>query len=468
MRTLQKVTPTPEQLTLLADVRQGFRVIRGAAGSGKTTVALLRLRQLCQSRTTQRRRSGSEEPVRVLVLTFNRTLRGYIQEFANDLDAIGEVEVTVDTFSHWAHELVGKPRVIPDEGRAYISSLLTNLGVASANLDYFFDEIKYIQGRFPLDERSRYLEATRVGRGRTPQVSQSLRARLLTEVVGPYEEYKQRRALVDWNDVALAAVETTDSEYDVVIVDETQDFSSNQMRAIMAHLAPNHVTTFVIDAAQRIYPQGFQWSEIGINVRPEMVYTLRHNYRNTKQIARLAASLLVGLPTDMDGVAPDEASCIRTGPLPKIVVGKYSAQFSHMMKQISSAIAAGETVAILHPKGGGWFSHTESVLRANDVKYCSISRAYEWPDGPELVALSTIHSAKGLEFDHVLMPGLSGEVTPHGDDEGDGTLDALRRLVAMGIGRAKKTVTMGYKKGEMSSVFDWIDPDTCEMVEALE
>ncbi len=468
MRALQTVDLTPEQLPLLADVGQGIRVIRGAAGSGKTTVALLRLRQLCQSRITRRMRLASAEPVRVLVLTFNRTLRGYIQELANDVDAIDEVAVTVDTFGHWAHNLVGEPRVIPDEGRKYIASLLTDLGVTSANLDYFVDEIKYIQGRFPPNERNRYLETTRIGRGRTPQVSQPLRERLLEEVVSRYEEYKRKQALLDWNDVALAAAETADGVYDVVIVDETQDLSSNQMRAILAHLDPNHVTTFVIDAAQRIYPQGFQWSELGVSVRPEMVYTLHTNYRNTKQIARLAASLLVGLPADADGVAPDETSCERTGPLPKVIVGKYGAQLSHMLEQIDDAIVAGETVAILHAKGGGWFSSTEAALRARGIEYCSISRAYEWPAGPELVALSTIHSAKGLEFDHVFMPGLSDEVTPHGEGEGDGTLDALRRLVAMGVGRARKTVTMGYKKGEMSSVFEWIDPSTYEMREVPE
>ena len=50
------------------------------------------------------------------------------------------------------------------------------------------------------------------------------------------------------------------------------------------------------------------------------------------------------------------------------------------------------------------------------------------------MALSTVHSAKGLEFDHVLMPGLSDEVTPHGNEDGDGTLDSLRRLIAMELG----------------------------------
>ena len=63
------------------------------------------------------------------------------------------------------------------------------------------------------------------------------------------------------------------------------------------------------------------------------------------------------------------------------------------------------------------------------------------------------------------MPGLSDEVTPHGDEEGDGTLDSIRRLIAMGIGRARRTVMLGYKKGERSSVFDFIQPSAYEEVQ---
>ena len=95
-------------------------------------------------------------------------------------------------------------------------------------------------------------------------------------------------------------------------------------------------------------------------------------------------------------------------------------------------------VAILHPRGGGWFSYAVRVLRQRGIQFCDLTRNSEWPTGPELLAFSTVHSAKGLEFDHVLMPGLSDEVTPHGEEDGDGTLDTLRRLIAMGRGTWEK------------------------------
>ena len=225
------------------------------------------------------------------------------------------------------------------------------------------------------------------------------------------------------------------------------------------------MTTFIIDAMQRIYPQGFLWRELGIAMRPEMVFTLARNHRNTAEIVRLASSLIRDLPLEDDGMLPDEDTCEESGKRPGVVTGKYSAQIGYMLNCVQPRLASGETVAILQPRGGGWFNCARQMLRHQNIRYCELTRNTEWPTGPELLALSTIHSAKGLEFDHVLMPGLSDEVTPHGNEDGDGTLDSLRRLIAMGVGRAKKTAMLGYKPGERSAVFDLIDCDTYDLVE---
>ena len=467
MHTLQNITPTAEQLPILADAGAGFRLIRGAAGSGKTTTALMRLRQLCRSRIARKARIGSEEPVRVLVLTFNRTLRGYINQLVSEqVTALADIELTVETFAGWALNIVG-PKPILDYEAEYrgIREFLLRAEIPVASLDYFVGEVEYILGRFTPDQRAEYIGTQRSGRGSAPAVNRQLRARILADVIEPYETWKFNNGKFDWNDLALELSAAPNRGYDVVVVDETQDLSANQMRAVIAHLNEDHVTTFIIDAAQRIYPQSFQWRELGIEMRPQMVFNLASNYRNTVEIARFASSLVQGLPPDEDGVLPDALACQQAGPRPTVVSGKYSQQLDYMLDMIQPFLSRGETVAILQPRGGGWFAHAKKTLQQRGISYCDLTRSRDWPTGPELVALSTIHSAKGLEFDHVLLPGLNQEVTPHGDEEGDGTLHSLRRLLAMGIGRARHTVSVGYKPGEESTLIELLDPITYQLVE---
>ena len=334
----------------------------------------------------------------------------------------------------------------------------------AANLPYFVDEVEYIAGRFERQNRAAYVGMERTGRGRSPPVPRAMREKLLSGVVAPYEEWKTQNGQSDWNDVALAAISAPGQRYDVVVVDEAQDLSANQVRAIRSHLADDHVTTFIIDAVQRIYPRGFTWREAGIDMRPNSVFHLRSNHRNTAQIARLAQSLVHGLPQEEDGVIPDAAACNRQGAMPVMLAGTYSRQLHHMLTHVAPALAQGETVAILHPRGGRWFTYARQELDRRGIAYCELTAQREWPSGPEQLALSTIHSAKGLEFDHVLMPGLNSEVTTRGGDE-DGELESLRRLVAMGVGRARQSVALGYKPEDRSKVVDMIHPETYELHE---
>lgn len=467
MRILRSVIPTSEQLPILSDSGPGFRLIRGAAGSGKTTTALLRLKQLCRSRLARRQRLGATEPVRVLVLTYNRTLEGYIAELARSQVAHGPgLVLEVSTFSRWARSLVGTVDILDrdDVDRLLRRSLLGITGNPRL-IDFYVDEVEYALSRFQPGELDGYLSVRREGRGTSPRVERPLRQRLVTEVIRPYQETKSARGVLDWNDLAVAAIAAEAPPYDVVIVDEAQDFSANQLRAVLAHLAPEHATTFVLDATQRIYPRFFTWAEVGVTLRPKDIFPLRSNHRNTAEIAAFARPLVDGLPVEDDGTLPDFKTCIEGGPLPKVVAGRYSDQLDYMLREVVAKVdLTNESVAILQPRGGSWFKFARSSLRAAGIPFCELTRVSEWPTGPEAVALSTIHSAKGLEFDHVLLPGLNQQVTPHGEGEGDASLDRLRRLLAMAVGRARRSVMVGYKPGEESTLIGLLDPATYEVV----
>lgn len=104
-------------------------------------------------------------------------------------------------------------------------------------------------------------------------------------------------------------------------------------------------------------------------------------------------------------------------------------------------------------------------LDAEGIEWTSLTREAEWPAGPEQIGLSTMHSAKGLEFDHVILLGYNAEVVPHGEEEGDALLEAHRRLLAMAIGRARRSVVLGYKPADASALIECLDPDTFDRVD---
>lgn len=468
MRILAEVPPTPEQLKILANTTPGFTLIRGAAGSGKTTTALLRLRHLCNYWTQRRARLGLTDPVRVLVLTYNRTLEGYIAELARQ-QVVGHtgLHLEVSTFGKWARGVLGAPPILGyDHTEAALKRLLRPV---VTDLRYFSNEVEYVVGRFEAHRLDDYIDIKRVGRGSTPRVETPLRKRLLDEVIRPYNAQKLADGDRDWNDVALQVATMPTAgipKWDIVVIDEAQDFSANQVRAVLAHLADPATVTFIIDAAQRIYPRHFTWKEAGIEIWANR-HSLQSNYRNTRQIAAFARPLVDGLPMEDDGSLPDFTSCSKNGPLPLVVEGSFSGQIDVILDRLATTVDfASESVAFLHPLGGHWFDYLRDRLRAAGIPFVDLSRASVWPTGPEAVGLCTFASAKGLEFDHVCMPGMNQQVTPHGDETGDGQLENLRRLVAMGVGRARKSVSLGYKAQDPSTVIGLLDPATYEKVVA--
>jgi superfamily I DNA/RNA helicase len=460
MRILPHVLPTAEQLKILTIDKPGFILIRGAAGSGKTTTALLRLTQLCSSWVSRRDRLGLVEPVRVLVLTYNRTLEGYIGELARQ-QVVGHtgLQLEVRTFGKWARGLLGEDVAILD-GDAAAGLLRPFVAPLAPSTDFLIEEVGYLLGRFAPGDLGSYLTARRDGRGTTPRVEHQLKRRLLDGVVAPYTEAKARRGVMDWNDIAVAAGQVNDvPPWDVIVVDETQDFSANQLRTVLAHRADPFSMTFVMDAVQRIYPRSFAWKEVAIDLTNKS-HTLRRNYRNTRQIAAFARPLVEGLPQEDDGALPDFNAAAEDGPLPLVIAGKYRAQMDYIIPHLLNTVDfSSESVAFLQMKGS-WFSYLRARLRAAGLPWTELTRKSTWPTGPEAIALCTLHSAKGLEFDHVILPGLNAEVTPHGVEEGDVQLDALRRLIAMGVGRARKSLIVGYKPNDPSTVLSFLKPGT--------
>ena len=467
MKKLPPIRPTPEQLPLISDNSLGIEVIRGAAGSGKTSTAILRLRSLAYMLEERREREGTPGPVQILLLTFNRTLSGYVRALVEEqVSAFRNTIVTVDTFGHWAIGHLGGRNIVRDNAREHkIAQLAAPLAPPSPS--YLVKEVEYLLGRFRPDALLQYLTAERTGRGAEPRVDRALRRSILDEVVAPYRRWLSEQNQCDWNDVAVEMAEAVSPfAYDVVIIDESQDFSANQLRAVRRHIAQEHAVTFIIDTVQRIYARGFTWAESGFDMRGARYHALRANHRNTAEIAAFAAGLLEGLAVEPDGTLPNLTAARRHGPRPIVIRGKYDPQAAWSVDFIRKKVdLTTESVAFLKPQGGRYFQQIQTHLNRAQLPFIDITRDREWPEGDENVALSTFHSAKGLEFDHVFILGLNHENTAHGEVSVDDQLSVLRRLLAVAVARARKTVVIGYKPGEESRLVQLFIPGTFESID---
>ena len=102
--------------------------------------------------------------------------------------------------------------------------------------------------------------------------------------------------------------------------------------------------------------------------------------------------------------------------------------------------------------GSGEHSETKSVLEVAQSISIIISLA-ERGDEQDVVTLSTLHAAKGLEWQHVVLAGINEGVLPFRSGDDDMTpemtqerLEEERRLMYVGITRARRTLAVSTLK----------------------
>jgi ATP-dependent DNA helicase Rep len=95
-------------------------------------------------------------------------------------------------------------------------------------------------------------------------------------------------------------------------------------------------------------------------------------------------------------------------------------------------------------EGGTFESEKQSVLQVAQTISVIISLA-ERGDDQDVVTLSTLHAAKGLEWPHVVLAGVNEGLLPFRSGEEDMTPERLeeeRRLMYVGITRARSTLVV--------------------------
>lgn len=187
MRKLQNVIPTPEQLKLITQLRPGVRVIRGAAGSGKTTTSLLMLKTALGVLLDVFRENSNSPVINVKVFTFNKTLAAYVSELVtSETKAIrytpGEINLDVCTVSKYLYSQKPNGKNILDNKQC--EKIIINLGKGiQLTSKFLVDEVEYLLGRLSPENYEDYIEIDRTGRGTQPRVDKNLRRKILDEVI---------------------------------------------------------------------------------------------------------------------------------------------------------------------------------------------------------------------------------------------------------------------------------------------
>ena len=439
--------PVGRQREVLYLPAKGHTVVLGTAGSGKTTLAILRSLYLADPST--------DHCGRTLLVTFNRCLVTYMKHLAGEIQRL----IVVENYHRFARgylssrgKLPANSICNPQERLSFIRASLREaqadgLGspILSRPAEFFDEEFQWIQGH-GITNAPDYVAAERIGRT-AARVTRAERP-VLFDLYTRYVHQRQRGGKsYDWTDLASAVInelQVDDGErrYRHVVIDEGQDFSPEMLRSLASAIPRGGSLTFFGDIAQQIYGHRMSWRGAGLAAL--RIWQFKENYRNTKQISQLALALaaMPGFPDDPDLVEP--TAPVADGPLPALA--RLSGESEEKKLVVARAVELARTgsVAILFRTR----EQDRVVARHFPIRATRLHRDLnQWPSGPGLF-YGTYHAAKGLEFDTVFLPFLSDQRWPHRPDLqhlGDQEAEARdSRLLYVGITRARSTLVLTY------------------------
>jgi superfamily I DNA/RNA helicase len=396
----------PEQQQYVDREVAGPMLLKGCAGSGKTTVAVYRALRL------------AEEGKRVVFLTYSSALaevaRSLLVELAGDPLS---PELEVHTVTQWASKFIaGRGRrwtIVSEEQQK--EAMQKAVGAARVVVQhpvledtaFLLEEVRTVIKAGGLSE-DEYLRARRYGRGKALQEGAR---RAVWTVYEMYQTELTARHLADWEDIPLMALAELEKvplgqSFDQVVVDEAQDLTGAEIR-LASRLG---AAVFLVgDVAQSIYTRGYTWRDAGLALQGRS-FSLRRNFRNTRQVAEAAAGLIrhnVELVASEDWVDPELTR--RVGPKPFVL------QVEHRDQEIAAICER-----ILDLAGGNEFrigdfavlcrfndqcERVQQYLTGHHVPALIRDRNSPFDILEQKVKVLTIHSAKGLEFPVVFVLG---------------------------------------------------------------
>lgn len=442
-----------EQRRVLFLPPDGPILIKGVAGSGKTTVSLFRAQYLIKTY------NNLFNTANVCIFTFNKTLVKYITwlQKASLCEDLGIPSTLipvpqVTTFHSWVYKFlldknIKLEAIDSKEKRDLISAIknrekFTNM---KGNTDFLVEEFSWIKGKC-IKKKQEYLEIARNGRG--AKLSKKDRE-TVWEMLLEYQNDLHNKHKVDYDDFALKMLKWFDENknfnppFTHIVVDEGQDLSKAQIIVLNKLISPTtNSITIVADTAQRIYKSGFTWKEVGLCLSKNRSITFDKNYRNTRQIAEAAISLLEK-EEDKEGFTTPEVGT-REGPKPYVGIFENVHKEDECIINIIQNLQESSSTVIL---GHDWniLSRIYNNLKSKRIP-CSVLSEKNTSINNNTIVLCTLHSIKGLEFENVIISDINKDIFPclTNIDEDDISLQISteRRLLYTAMTRAHNRLFM--------------------------
>jgi len=238
------------------------------------------------------------------------------------------------------------------------------------------------------------------------------------------------------------------SIYENLIIDEAQDFSETDLE-VMSLIADN-ITVFA-DPNQLLNDRGVEDLDIIksiVEIDDEDHHHLRENHRNTREIIKAAASLAP------DAIDVNIEETKNTGQKPRVVSHN---SIEDEIAYISRIIRANrqKDIGILHLKNEVIYRMHKQLSEHNDGEInFELKKKNTFDFTNTNPKLCTLDSAKGLEFDIVIMPQMN--------KDNYSVFNKNLKRIYVGMTRAKEDLHMSYHGGYPTQYIAQIDPNTID------
>ncbi|MDP3385791.1 MAG: 3'-5' exonuclease [Eubacteriales bacterium] len=402
----------------------GDLLIKGMPGAGKSVVLMQRAIRLNKKANEEGR------PRKILVLTFTNTLVKYTRELVSmtGLDPCMIEISTIDKCCGEFYRSVANRRFIKiaekRDRKAYIDQAIQNdLNKRKSRhrfhdieVEFWVDEFLWIKQK-NISSSSKYVDTERTGRGGKVRMTRSDKE-VAYAFFEEYSSIMKSKGRLDWEDLYIFLLKNANKipenmKYDYVMLDEAQDLSEVKIK--FAKLIAKESITIAADKAQKIYNTSFSWKELGIDIHGRSSKTLDKSFRSTKQIVLLAESLLEVNRMMQEDQSEYTKPVIpeRKGNVPSVIQCKDAAAEQDATIEIIKKFLIDDKNVI----GILYRSYSEFILinrwiRAAGLTCQEIKKNTAWSLSTPGIKLCTLHSAKGLEFDTVIIPRFEGNVFP--------------------------------------------------------